>query len=129
MKEVVLPSGAKLKIQLALFADSKALYQALLEEARGIKLDPEAEVDANFFKDIFCVGFSSKKVEACINKCMEKVLYNDMKVAADTFEPEEARGDYIQAIFEVAQENVQPFTKSLSASFGALSRMIQNDPA
>lgn len=129
MREVRLPSGANLKIQMAPFADAKALYMALLDEAKGLKLDPEAEVDANFYKDIFCVGFSSKKIEACIWKCLERVLYNDLKMNSDTFEPEAARDDYMTVLFEVTMENVRPFTKSLSASFAAISRMIQIDPA
>lgn len=129
MKEVKLPSGRLLKVQVAPFADSKALYMALLEEAKGLKLDPHAEVDANFFKDIFCVGFSSKKIEACINKCSERALIDDSKISPDSFEQVEHRDDYITTIFEIAQENIQPFMKSLSASFGNIARMIQSDRA
>lgn len=129
MKEITLPSKAVLKIQLAPFADSRALYQALLEEAKGLKLDMSAEVDGNFYKDIFCVGFSSKKIEACIWKCMERCLYNDLKMTLDTFEAVEARGDYMQVLFEVTKENVSPFTKDLYAQFKTVSSMVQNVPA
>lgn len=129
MKETKLPSGAILKIQLAPFADSRALYQAILEEARGLKLDMSADVDGNFYKDIFCVGFSSKKIEACVWKCIERCLYNDLKMNLDTFEPEEARADYAVVLFEVTKENVSPFTKDLYAQFKLVTAMIQNVPA
>lgn len=129
MKEVILPSKAVLKIQPAPFADSKALYMTLLEEAKTLKMDPEANVDVNLFKDIFCVGFSSKKVEAAVWKCMEKCLYNDMKILGDTFEPESAREDYMTVMFEVAQENIRPFTKSLYAQFKVFSGMMASVPA
>jgi hypothetical protein len=128
-KEIQLPSGAQLKIQLAPFADGKALQMALLEEAKCLRLDMTAEVDGNFYKDIFCSAFSSKKIEAAVWKCMERALYNDQKITMDTFEPEAARDDYITVVFEVAAENVRPFTKSLYASFAAITRMIQSDPA
>lgn len=129
MKEVVLPSGATLKIQMAPFADSRALYQALLDEAKGLKLDMAAEVDGNFYKDIFCVGFSSKKIEAAIFKCMERCLINDLRITLDTFEPVESRDDYFMVLFEVTQENVRPFTKSLYAQLRHVMSMIQNVPA
>ena len=118
MKEVKLQSGKVLHITMAPFADSKALYQAILEEAKGLSLDPNAEIDANLFKDLFCTALSSKKIEECLWKCMERVTYNKLKVTQDTFEDVEARGDYIEACVEVAKENVFPFMKSLYAKYG-----------
>lgn len=129
MREMDLPSGRKLKIQLAPFADAKALYMVLLEEGKSLKLDPEVEIDANFFKDVFCVGFSSKKIEAALWKCMERVLIDELRVTPDSFEEAAHRDDYFTVLFEVAKENIQPFTKSLYAQFSAITRMMQNGPA
>lgn len=129
MQKVTLPSGAILEIGLSPFASSKALYQACLEEGKGLELDPKAEVDANLFKDIFCVGLSSKKIEACLWKCMEKSLYNEMKITEDTFEPVEARDDYLTVCFEVAKANIMPFTKSLYAQYSPILAMLKKDPA
>lgn len=129
MSEVTLPSGAKLKVQEAPFVDSKALYQALLEEAAGLKLDPNQDIDVNFFKDVFCVGFSSKKIEACIWKCMERVTYDGQRVTMDSFEPVKAREDYMTVLFEVVQENIRPFAKNLYAQFSRITGMMQNVPA
>lgn len=114
---VTLPSGAKLEVQVAPFTLSKSLYMAVAEEAKALKLDPGAEVDVNFFKDIFCTGIASKKIEMALAECMKRATYNGLKITDDTWEPLEARQDYLPACFEVAQENIKPFMKSLYAQF------------
>lgn len=114
MKEITLPSGAKLKITLSPFAVSKALYLAALEEIQLVKLDANAEIES-IFKDLFCLGFSSKKIEAKLADCMKRVTYNDQHITEDTFEPENARQDYMAVQFEVALANILPFTKDLTA--------------
>lgn len=114
---MILPSGAELKITLSPFEVSRNLYQAILEEVKLVKLDPLAEVDVNLFKDMFCAGFASKKVESCLWKCMERATYNSIRITPDTFEPKEAREDYLQVCIEVAKENVMPFMKSLYAQY------------
>lgn len=125
MIEKKLPSGAILKITLAPFAEAKALYQACLEELRGLKVDPKEEVDVNLFKDLFCVGLASKKIEAALDVCMKRALYKDLKIDDKTFEDIEARQDYIPACFEVAKENISPFVKSLYAEYSPLWAKIQ----
>lgn len=128
LKEINLPSGAKLKITLSSFAVSKALYQAILEEMKAIRIAGQDDV-AQAIKDIFCTSFSSKKVEACLLECMKKVTYNDLKVDDSTFEPEEARQDYMTVCMEVAKENVLPFTKNLFAEYSRALAMMPRDPA
>lgn len=131
MIERKLPSGAVLKITLAPFAEAKALYQACLEEVKGLRVDPKEEMDVNLFKDLFCVGLSSKKIEAALAPCLKRALYNDLKIDDATFEPVEARQDYIVACFEIAKENIAPFAKSLYAEFSPLLAKIptQKGPA
>lgn len=123
--DITLESGNTLKITLSPFAVSKALYQAILEELKTMRLDPEAEVDVNLFKDLFCTGFSSKKIEACLNECFKKTLYNSVHITAETFEPVSAREDYLAVCWEVTLHNILPFTKNLSQQF---SRMSQSMP-
>lgn len=118
MKEYKLPSGATLRLTLAPFAQARELYQSVLDEAKIIKLDLKTELDADFFKTIFCSLLSSKKVEDKIWACLEKCLYNNFKVTLETFEPEEARQDYVELMFIVGRENILPFTKGLSARYG-----------
>lgn len=128
MKEIDLPSGAKLKIDMATFTASRALYQSFLEEMRGMKWNPSDEIDVNLFKDLFCSALSSKKVEACLWECMKKALYNDLRITLDTFEPVEAREDYLRVCLEVAHYNVGPFMKNLFAELLNLYSTFAKSP-
>lgn len=123
-KEVTLPSGNKLVIGVPPFAVSKALFQAVCEEAKGVKVEDAAQVE-NIIKDLMCVGLSSKKIEACLSKCFERVLYNGLKMDENTFEPVENRADYLQVCYEVAKENILPFTKSLYAEFSHILATVK----
>jgi hypothetical protein len=114
MKEVNLPSGKILRVGLAPFADSKALYQSILIELKGIKAEAKQEIDTNFIKDILCSILSSGNVDRTISKCMDRCLYGGLKIDAQTFEPEENRQDYIIVLQEVAWSNIEPFLKGLS---------------
>lgn len=115
-----LPSGAELKITVGSFAESRALYQAILEEAKGLRVDFGTELDVNLLKDLLCSVLSSKKVEACLFQCMRRATYNGIRIDESTFEPVEARQDYLEVCFEVAKENITPFTKSLYAKFSPM---------
>jgi hypothetical protein len=128
-KEVKLPSGAILSIGLAPFKDGRALYQAVFDEMKFLKLDPSVEIDANFYKDLFCMVTSSKKIEVALWKCMEKSLYNRNRITEDTFEPEGARDDYMTLCYEIAKENIFPFAKSLYAQYGHILGLIRKDQA
>lgn len=128
-KEVVLPSGRKLEITMGSFVESKALYTAAMEELKGIKLDPNAEVDVNLYKDMFCAALSSRKIEQAMDALLKRCTYDGLRIVADTFEPEEARGDYLEVMFYVAEENIKPFTKNLYAKFGAILPKLKGSPA
>lgn len=127
MKEVTLQSGAKLKIDVAPFMDAKALYQAVLEELRTVEVDERSESQADLIKNLFCASFTSKKIDQALAKCMERALYNGLKITNETWEPVEARADYMLVCFEVAKENLAPFVKSLSAEFSAVFQTIIGD--
>lgn len=131
MREVKLPSGAHLKVRPAAFEKSKALYQAILDEAKGIMISSQTDM-ASVYKDLFCVGFSSRKIEACLWECLSVCTYNnasgsgELKIDKDTFEPVAARDDYLTVCMEVAKENVGPFVKSLYVEYEQTIRMMLN---
>lgn len=130
MKEIKLPSGAVLKITLAPFSDSKALYQAILEELKQIQM---FGVDmTNVFKDIACVAFSSKKIELCLETCFKRCTYDfgkgDFKIDSQTFESAENRGDYVAACTAVIEENIMPFMKSLYVEFQRFMLKLPSAP-
>ncbi len=124
MDPIKLPSGAELQITLSPFEVSNDLFKAFLEEMKLLKIDPQADIDINLFKDLFCYGFSSKKIETCLYKCFEKSLYNKFKITKETFEPEDVRQDYLSVCIEVAKANIMPFTKSLSAEYSVIFEML-----
>jgi hypothetical protein len=119
-KEIALPSGAILKVAPAPFAVSKALYQAILREIQHVPLSMNGEM-GDLLKSLFCVGFSSLAIEACLKECFKRCLYvrgsTELKIDDDTFEPVAARDDYLTVCKEVAQENIFPFVKSLYAVY------------
>lgn len=116
MKSVTLPTGAKLDISVSDFVVSKALYQAVCEEAKGVQIDSMDSV-LNLSKDAICSLLCSKKVEIALEACMKRVAYNGKKIDSDTWEPVKAREDYLYACFEVAKENIEPFSKPLMQRF------------
>lgn len=130
--EIKLPSGAILKIALPPFDVSKALMQAVTEEAKGMKLNAESDL-AQIYKDVFCFGVSSRSIEAALWECMKKCTYNagaaDMKITKETFEPENARQDYLTVCVEVAKANIGPFVKSLYAEYAVALKKILSSPA
>lgn len=120
-----LASGAKLKINLAPFNTSKKLYQAILGEVKGAQMDPNQEIDANFFKDIFCILQDSGRVEAALWDCLGRCTYNDSKITEELLEAESVREDYLEICMEVTRRNVSPFTKNLFARYkGVLSQLV-----
>lgn len=129
MKTTTLPSGAELTITLAPFADSKALYQSILEELKSVSIKGEDEIGIGLLKDLFCAGFSSKKIEAAMSKCLSRCLYNGIKIDDSTWEPAEAREDYMKTLVEVAKENIAPFVKSLSLEFSIAKEILLKDQA
>lgn len=122
--EVKLPSGANLRIQIAEFAVSKALAQALSKELNIVSLKMDAGLP-EFMKQLFCESFSSPTIEKCIWDCMERCTINKIKITKDSFEPIEARGDYLEVLLEVAKANVAPFTKSLFAQYQKFSEILE----
>jgi hypothetical protein len=128
-KEIQLPSGATLEITLAPFKEGRALYQAIAEEAKGVKLDMQADIDGNLIKDLFCTGIASKKIEISLADCLKRCTYKGLKVTDDLFEPEDSRQDYLPMLYEVAKENVSPFMKSLYAQFGDMFQKVKSSLA
>lgn len=128
MKSIKLPSGAELRITPAPFKDARALVKAISDEGLMIKLKSKDEVE-NAIKDAFCVAVSSDKIQAALEKCLERCLYNGKKITEDLFEPVEARADYYRVCFEVAKENVLPFARDLYAAFSPLLESVQKSPA
>ncbi len=125
MIEHKLDSGKLLKITPAPFSDSKAVYQALLKEIKTLKLDADADIDVNLYKDLFCVALGSDELEKAIWKCMERCIYDGHKITHDTFEDVSAREDYLEVLLVVGKSNVEPFMKALMQKSSHLLEMMK----
>lgn len=119
-KKFTLPSGAELQVTMGSFVESKNLYQAILKEAKDLKISDEMEIDSNFLKDIVCSLLSSKEIEECIETLLKRCTYDKSKITEDTFEDENARQDYYDVIRYVTEVNVYPFVKGLLQKYGAI---------
>lgn len=128
LKEIILPSGRKLSVNAAPFHDSKRLYQSIGGEFLRVRIDGGQDVE-ELIKNVICLGFSSEPIEKAIEPCLKRCLYNGVKIDERTFEPEEAREDYLDICVEVAKENIRPFTKSLFAQFKGLITLVGRLPA
>lgn len=125
MREVKLPSGSVLKVSPAPFEDAKGLLKAVLAETKSVSLSSEREI-ADMLKDLFFVGFSSAYIESQLEKCIGRCLYNGVRISADTFEPHQARQDYLTVCAEVATENLGPFLKGLFAKLTETLKTIED---
>lgn len=123
---IKLPSNAELNITMASFTEARDLYQAILNEAKVLKISKNQEVE-DLVKDLLCSGFSSKNIEEKLWVCMRRATYNKAKITEDTFEPVEARGDYLVVCMEVARFNVFPFMKSLFAEYKTILNQLVKD--
>lgn len=130
-KEVALPSGAILKIWHTPFEVSLALNEAVVEELKSLDFNAQTDMLV-IYKNLFCLGFSSKKIKECLWKCFEKCTYNsgkgDLRVDKQTFDPEESRQDYASVCMEVAKYNILPFVKTHSAAFSQILESLKSSP-
>lgn len=125
MREVKLGNGAVLKVGLADFESGENLKIAVLKEVKDLKISSDTVLDLNFYKDLFCVAYSSALIRAAIWKCFDRCTYNDARITRETFEPVEARSAYMEVMFEVMVENLQPFMKDLYAKLSAIKGRME----
>jgi hypothetical protein len=128
-KKITLPSGAILGLSEAPFRPSKALYQALAQEMKAIKIDMNSEVeDGNFWKDLACSAVSSPKIEEALAPCLVRCTYNNQKIdnVEETFGPASRRQDYLVVCYHVMEINVSPFLSGLFAKYSELRKRISD---
>jgi len=122
-----LSSGAVLEFDLAPFLEAEELFQVFTGELKPIKLEKDTHV-VTMYKDAIFTLMSSKNFRAAIWVCLKRALYNGQRVTEKTFEPQSAREDYLACLYEVAKENLAPFTKDLYARFGHIFQEGISEP-
>lgn len=122
-EKTTLKSGAVLELQMAPFAVSMRLFKTIANELKavdihldGISFKEIKNTDINGIKNAVFQLLGSDAVETALKSCMERCLYNGLKITPDIFENPEARADYLVVAWEVTKFNLAPFFKSLDLS-------------
>lgn len=123
-----LASGNVLLLQMATFTVANRLLKAIANELKTVKVGDALNLSAGMsveklhqmdlpvdaLKDLVCQMLASDGVEAALRECMKGCQYNGEAIGKDTFEPEEARQDYLPTAWEVIRLNLVPFFSGLS---------------
>ncbi len=139
-ESITLKSGRSLMLGIAPFAIGTKLFKTVLAELRTVnlevqKLDITADLNLskmdpkmlNTVKDVICELASSDQVEAIVFDCFARCTLDGKKIDRSTFEPEDARQDYLQAAWEVIKFNLAPFFRGLDLS--SLTSARPTEPA
>ena len=137
-KEIILPSKAKLTVNIVDFELAERLQDAFLSalHQKGINLDIDlGNISGKDIKNVddlkslaaensaFISVIIEKVIQIIINKELKTILYetmlrslyNGQKITKETFEPVESRKDYYHVCFHVLLENLSPFFVNLGS--------------
>lgn len=121
--EFTTKSGVKVVLNPASL-DKAFKLKALVEKAllkQDIKIVDILEQGEILYEDLFnlamAIDSDIEVFDACF-ECMDKSIYNDLKITKAVFEDESARGDLYEVLFYCLKVNVYPFFRHLLSSFG-----------
>ena len=118
-REFKLPSGTTLTVYEAPFSEAYSLYQKCANELAHYKLElTKGGFTFEKLKDLFCIACASEEIIRDAWPCLRRCLYAGVKIDPSTFEPTEARQDFLPAMVEVFKENVLPLLKGLFTLWG-----------
>lgn len=123
-ESIALKSGRELVLTIADFKAGNKLRKVIATELRGVdlkidKLDPNMDISKlgrdglNTMKDIICQLLASDAVENCFFECAARCTIAGVAIRRDSFEPEDARPDFLPAAQEVIIFNLKPFFANL----------------
>lgn len=122
VKVVINPAGLDKAFKL-----KSVVEKAILKQ--GIKLADVLSEESISYEQIFnlamAIDSDTEVFDACFD-CMEKSIYNNIKITKDVFEDETARGDLYEVLFYCLKVNVYPFFKHLLSSLGTNSALAEN---
>lgn len=117
VKVVINPAGLDKAFKL-----KSVVEKAILKQ--GIKLIDVLSEESISYEQLFnlamAIDSDVEVFDACFD-CMEKSIYNNIKITKDVFEDETARGDLYEVLFYCLKVNVYPFFKHLLSSLGTNS--------
>lgn len=128
-REIVLASGAKLRLQVAPYEVADDLAAVIAEEFKPLKIDPNEELNLNLWKNGFLAVVASKNIRAALKPCLDRCLYNGERISPQTWEPLKAREDAWEVFYLVAFENIRPFMNRLFVKLPQLFKTFASGPA
>jgi len=78
-----------------------------------------SDIDISAIKRPLSQVLSNAEIRKAGDKCLVKCIYNGQRVTAKTWEPIEARKDYLYAMFHALKDNVAPFFEGAFSSLKA----------
>lgn len=104
MTKISVPSGADVEIHPSGWKAAKTLKAAI---ERAVALTGDFSIRTALLVD------SSAEVDAALQLCLARCLYNGQKIIELTFDPVETRGDYYDIVEACVKENLGPLAASL----------------
>jgi hypothetical protein len=112
-----LPSGAVLEVTPLDCGDAYAIFQQVMKVIGLLDIDlSKLDMTKDFkaqdiieFKRPLAQLLSNSELEKAAKKCLTKCTYDGMKVTEATWNPLNARQDYLFAMFFALKENCSPF--------------------
>lgn len=122
VKVIINPASLNNAFKLKSLAEKAILKQGLnLFEILG-----KGEIS---YEDVFglamAVDSDVEVFDACF-ECLDKSIYNGVKITKDVFEDEANRGDLYEVLFYCLKVNVYPFFKSLLSTFATSNPLTEN---
>jgi hypothetical protein len=118
-RDFKLPSGATLTVYEAPFSEAYSLYQKCVNELAHYKLElAKGGLTFEKLKDLFCIACASDEIINAAWPCLRRCLYAGVKIDPSTFEPSEARQDFLPCMVEIMKDNVLPLLKGLFTLWG-----------
>lgn len=104
--------------------DKAFKLKALVEKAllkQGMSISEMLAKDEILYEDLFKMAIAIDSdvdvFDACF-ECMDKSIYNDIKITKAVFEDESARADLYEVLFYCLKVNIYPFFRHLLSSLG-----------
>jgi len=112
--DFTLPSGSKMSVSEASYADAIGLLKALMKTMKGVPLAVDVvSLDVTVLKDALINAGTSPEVDAALFKCAERAVYENAKVTPALFDDPKlkdvARADYFVIFWHVIEVNCGPF--------------------
>ena len=124
-KEIKLKSGNVLRILDTPFAESQALFKAVINGFKAVEVDETVKDLDEFVGALIGAQISDDEVGKAMWGCLARCTYGETKIIPSMFDAKpEAREDFIDICLEVGQENLRPFMKGLCAALPRLTKLI-----